>query len=204
VTLALLTHLPAAAFRGTRDYVHSTDIYEEILAGARAIGGTPDGPMDLRLRGRMTRRPAYHFRRGARAAAGNAAPASADIVLGGKAWTVEVLETDEPITARKPYDETPVWSRVRQEGETFRVNEDTGARPIETVTAIGVLLHRALFPPPPGKRWMLARLSLERPLDDRDSRHIAVSLDKRLGGSTTRTRLTGEDAVFGTMMFMLS
>ncbi len=202
MTPTSFSHLPPAAFRATRDYLHSTDIYEEILAGARSMGLALTGPVDLRMRSKITRRPIYHFRPRDLTSADPAA-SSADVVLGGVPCSVDVVETAEPVTARKPYDEAPIWSRTRHDGDTFTLDSDTGLRPIDTVAAIGVLLHKTLFPPPAGKRWMLVRLLTERPLDERDSRWLVVSLDKRFGASTTRTRIAGADGAFGTMMFIL-
>jgi len=196
------SHLPPAAFRGTRDYVHSTDIYEEILSGARSMGLVAAGPVDLRMRSRISRQPAYHFRPRNVTAASHAA-GSADIILGGEPWSIDIVETANPVTAHKPYDEDPVWSRTGQDGETFSFQSDAKLRPIETVTAIGVLLHKTLFPPPTGKRWLFARLLIDRLLDDRDSRRITVSLDSRLGAGTTRSRIAGDDGTFGSMMFIL-
>jgi hypothetical protein len=202
LTPVSFSHLPPTAFRAARDYVHSTDIYEEILAGARSMGLAPAGPVDLRMRSRMSRHPIYHFRLRDAAAAGHAA-ATADIVLGETPWSVDVIETPDPVTAHKPYDETPVWSRTRQDGESFSFESDPQLRPIETVTAIGVLLHKTLFPPPAGKRWLFARLLIDRLLDERDSRRVVVSLERRLGASTTRSRVAGDDGTFGSMMFIL-
>ncbi len=56
-----IVHIPPAALRGTRDYVHSTDLYEEIMAGAAAAGLAFAGPIDLKIAGKITRQPAYRF-----------------------------------------------------------------------------------------------------------------------------------------------
>ena len=50
-------HEPVAEFRGARDYVHSTDLYDEIVRGAEALGLNFAGPVDLRIKARITRQP---------------------------------------------------------------------------------------------------------------------------------------------------
>ena len=53
-------HAPFIALRGIRIYIHSTDLYDEILIGARAAGWPPvDGAIELRCRLPITTRPAF-------------------------------------------------------------------------------------------------------------------------------------------------
>jgi hypothetical protein len=191
---------PPAAFRGTRDYVHSTDIYEAIDWGARAAGFPPNGDIDLRMHAKIVNRPEYRFSPDPRDAAAGAA--TARMVLGGAQWWVEIAETGEPVSRRKSYDESAIWDAAVLAGNAISLGSDVGSRPIETVTALAVVLHKTLLPPEPGKRWLLARLLLKRPLAVHDARDATITLTKQLG-QVTRSVVAGSGGEFGEMTFIL-
>src|SRR5437016_2072823 len=54
-------HAPVLSFRGTRNYLHSTDLYPELIAGAAVCGWQADGAIDIRFKHRITTQVAFHF-----------------------------------------------------------------------------------------------------------------------------------------------
>ena len=202
-TPATFLHAPSAAFRGSRGYVHSTDLYEEILRGTAAAGLSFDGPVNLRIRQRMTRVPRYELLQG-----GGDAPAEfaalCHFSAGGAEWTWVVTETQQDVSDRKPYDESPASSCGRFSDRAVTISEETGLRPIEAVTALAVLLLNRELPPAAGQRWMLGQLALDRALRASDTRLLTIAIERKVGATMVRCAIVGEDGPFGSMMFILA
>ena len=195
-------HAPTFKFRGTRDYVHSTDMYTELLAGAGAAGFSPiDGIVDLGVRRWIRTQPEFHF--GAEAEEKNAPPAI--FRLGTRTGIVSgaIIASDRPVIGRNPYDESPIWNNVRIYGNRAEITADTGLRPIEVVTALCTFHHRRTYPPPVGKRWLLARLYLLRPLRPEDANAITISIDRIVGGVMTRSTIHAAMERVGEIDFIL-
>jgi hypothetical protein len=197
-------YAPDIAYRGTRSYVHSTDLYEEILTGCEHAGlGTADGPLALRFRRALRVQPDICFLtpgddRGADAAG------EFFLTIAGQQVIGMVRPTRRPMTRHKPYDERPIWERATLSGDTIVLREATGAAPIEVVTALGVLQHRTLYPPAPARRWMLGRIELVRPLIASDAGGVAITLRQQIGGRMTRSSIASDGAALGSMDFLLA
>jgi hypothetical protein len=199
---ASFTHSPTVAFRGARKYVHSTTLYEEILVGAKALGLDVDGPIELTVRRLMTMQPELRY--------SLAPPGVADdtrvgfgIEVGGVRWHGIVVDRGEPVVHRRPYDETPIWEHAVQEGKAIRLEQDTGMRPIEVVTALNLLLHRKLFSIAEGRHWYLARMYLARPLWSEDAQMVQLELARNFADRLTRSLITMGDRSIGYLEFML-
>jgi hypothetical protein len=192
---------PETRLRGTRDYVHSTDLYEQIVAGARAAGLSFHGPLDFRIRGKITHRPRFAYQLASLPADPNVVTCT--FTSGNENWMAVVSESDEIVTACKPYDEGPAAKHSIVVGLKASLNGQSGMRPIEALTALAVHLHKTSLPPPAGRRWMLGRLSTSRVLSERDGSLLTLDIDKQIGTSTTRTRITAHDGVIGSMIFIL-
>lgn len=191
-----------AAFRGSRDYVHSTDLYEEIIAGARQAGVVVEGPIDLRIRQKITHSPIYAFAPLADAP-DRRAPATCTYRSGVARWNVTIRESEQPVSTRKPYDESPAARCSRTDGRTIELVAPTGMRPIECLTALGVALHKTALPPPSGKRWMLGQLTLSRPLVAEDATWIRLAIVKIVGDGIARSTIVARDGEIGSMVFIL-
>lgn len=194
-------HEPAAAFRGSRNYIHSTDIYEEIVSGANAMNLLPTGKIDLHIRRKISNRPIYHFTR--RTFAREEDAAYAKIELSGSEWLIRVINTTYPVEATKAYEEQRIFDASLIAQNSIVLRRNIGMRPIEVVTALSVKLHRALFPPEPHQRWLLGRLELSRPLSTRDAEFVAVEVERRIAKSITRSRVIAEEGAIGSLTFML-
>ena len=199
----MTVYTPDVAYRGTRTYVHSTDLYAEILAGCEQLDlGIPDGPMQLRFRRALTAQPAICFT--ITVDDGGADPAVEFFVtIAGQRVAGMVRATTRPVTRRASYDERPIWDRAILRGTVIALREECAAAPIEVLTALAVLQHRALCPPAPGNRWMLGRLELARPLRSIDAGALEVTLCRQIGGRMTRSTIASDGAALGQMDFIL-
>jgi hypothetical protein len=195
------SHEPAAAFRGSRDYVHSTDIYEQIVAGANVMNLIPSGKIDLHIRRKISSRPTYQFSR--RAFPGEQDAAYANIELSGSEWLVQVISASQPVEATKAYDEQRIFDASVIEENSIALRRNIGMRPIEVVTALAVELHKALFPPGALQRWLLGRLEVSRPLGMRDAEFMAIEIERRIGKNITRSRVIAEEGAIGSLTFIL-
>jgi hypothetical protein len=197
-------YAPPMAFRATRDYMHSTDLYPAILEGASALGlGVVDGPVHLAIRRLISRQPVFHY--GDPAVPRDAGTAAGDFSLGIGDRVIEgvILQGAIPVAARKAYDETSIWREARIDGHRLSLSAaPSGATPIEIVTALAVLLHNRSLPPPAGEKWLLATLDLVRPLAAADGERIELEIERRLGAAVTRTRIRCTDAPVGAMAFV--
>jgi len=195
-------HAPIFKFRGARSYVHSTDLYQELVLGVAAAGLPPvDGAVELKLRLPITTQPELHFLTGD--SAGAASAGSFVLVISGRPIFGQIVATDRPVSERKTYDEDAIWSRSRIEGRCIALETGSGMLPIEVITALGVRLHKTLFPPSAGERWLLSKLNLVRPLEAGDAPTASVRIERTIGKSMTRCALAASDFHLGTMDFIV-
>ena len=110
-------YVPVLSFRAARNYLHSTDLYPELIAGAAISGWQVDGPIDIRFNRRISTQAAFHFG-GSSEESEESEAVTARFSLGVGQETVvgRILATKQPVTGRRPYDERPIWTneRVRQ------------------------------------------------------------------------------------------
>jgi hypothetical protein len=195
-------HAPAFKFRGTRDYVHSTDMYTELLVGAHAAGFSPiDGVVHLGVRRWITTHPEFHF--GLEPKDKTPCPATFQLGTGTRIVSGAIVASNRPVVGRTPYDESPIWGNARLDGNCAEIIGDTGMRPIEVVTALCAFHHRQTYPPPVGKRWLLARLFLGRPLQPQDTTAVTISIDRIVGHSMTRSTIRSPVGRLGELDFIL-
>jgi hypothetical protein len=191
------------AYRGARTYVHSTDLYIELMAAAKTLGLALDGPVDLRFKRAITTQVEFHFDGEVEAAEAGAAAVRFAIAAGDRTVFGRIVASDQPVTGRKPYDERRIWDVAQIEQRSVTLSDDTGCEPIEVVTALGVLLHNHAFKPPPGSRWLLSRLLLDRPLRKADAVEVKIAITHVIGRSMTRSSLATSEGPIGNLDFIL-
>jgi len=194
---------PLIVFRGARTYVHSTDLYIELMAATRELGLTLSGQVDLRIKRAITTQVEFHFDGEVELAEAGAAPAR--FAIGTRDQTVfgRIVATDRAVTARKPYDERRIWDLAHVDGRSVKMLGDSGCATIEVVTALGVLLHNTTLKPPEGSRWLLSRLALNRALRDADALEMTIAIAHAIGRTMTRSSLATSDGVVGSMDFIV-
>jgi hypothetical protein len=124
---------PDFAFRGSRNYLHSTTVMNELL---RLHDGAPGG-FDFRFDRRSDHQVRFQ----------DHAPAEGEVVVG--TWrdatgTVHIVERDARIERAEPYDEDGLASRLEFNGNVVDLPAELpGYTPLEAiVAAFKVLLRR--------------------------------------------------------------
>ena len=193
---------PPGVLRGVRNYVHSTDMYDSIMLGAEQANLSFEGPIELRIRSTILLQPRYIY-----LPASEHTPEAVAICKfksGEKSFVSVVIETESHITVRRKYDESPVTNKSKIIGLTAQLKDETGLRPIESLTSLGVHLHKIALPPKAGERWVLGQLFIRRCLSELDSSCLYLSIDKNIGSTMTRTSIEAHDGTLGFMTFMLA
>ena len=197
-----LIYLPQVAFRGTRNYVHSTTMYEQLIHGARSLGLQIGGPLDMRVSQLIRKQPRFLFTR-------DEIPGSAEQAAiisfhaGENRWSCVISERDENVEQSEIYNEGPIREKAVVEGPTIRLDGGVDAKPFEIVTSLTLQLHNALLSIPSDRKWYLARIQLERLLSDDDKERLRITLVKKSGIRLTRCVIASEDTAIGTIDFML-
>jgi hypothetical protein len=202
----LKTYHPSCRFRGERNYLHSTDLYASLLAGLESSGfGPATGGLRLTMRRVLRNAVATHYQK---LDEKPVVPQDSPIEFMVEAQAGRVAgwmsETDRAVTARSPYDEVTIRSLAVIEDDSIRMGGAPPNTAFEVATAMAVALHNALLPPSPGRKWMLGRVDLGRPLEKRDAEGMIVRMMQRLGGAFTRSAIVAQGQILGHMQFSLS
>ncbi len=195
-------HAPSVAFRAHRNYLHSTTLYEELMMGAQLGGLTVDGPIDLTTRRFLTVQPEFQYCLGLSELPDNP-PAVFSFHADSLRWHGTIVGRDDAVVDRRPYDETPIRQGAVLEGKSIWIDQETGVRPIEAVTALNLLLHQNLFSIAEGRHWYFARLHLKRPLRPDDARMVRLELIRNFASKMTRTAIRMRDGPIGYLEFIL-
>ena len=194
------THAPVVAFRGGRNYVHSTTLYKQIIIGADLAGLAIDGSMKLRVRRLVRFQPELHYSLDP-ASLNPDASATFSIQADGAVWYGAVIEQTVPVVEREPYDETPISSRALIDGVSIRIMGSSGMHPIEVIMSLTLLLHQRLFETEVTRKWYLAQLQLARPLSPEDGQQVQIEMKRKLGKMMTRSSVVVDDTSIGMVEF---
>lgn len=192
------------AFRGERNYLHGTDLYESLtrLPGlplnGRSLGITfharvlhqPDLVLLEKEDRSLRHDPAFR--------------GEMRIATGAEAVQAVLLESSRPVTAWRPCNEKAIAAHGEVDIETRRATLKgiPQGSAIEQVVFLNKKLH-LLALPHLGPKWMFARLELDAPLDFSAAGTLALHLSQVVGDRFTRTDIRRDGAPLGTLFFSL-
>lgn len=189
-------------FRGRRDYLHGTDIYEFMMN--LNAGGRRDGPVQLQFHTLLRRqgellvgveemaswrkRPEYR--------------GEGRFRIDGAFQQVILVETEQPVNRRKECNE----AEVTAEGEIDVVSRSgvlrarsTGSM-VERVVFLNKQLHAKVLPEVTGQ-WLFAKIELNRPLPKASECELKLVLRQVLGNRFTKAEIFIDDVSYGFIIF---
>lgn len=199
------TYRPQLILKGTRTYVHGTTLYQEILKGAAETGlGAPDGKIRIDLHKQLHRQADFvYLAPDEKADTPDAAVAGFTLGIGPDTVKGWVVPAGDAVTQSVPYDEDDILAHAEIADQIISLKDAPGFDPIEVTTCLAVKIHNTLSPPPEGQKWLLARVTLDRPFKDADIRDISLEVTRFVGGRFTESVITSADEKIGSFNFLL-
>ncbi len=167
-------------FKGSRAYVHGTDMHNCMLAQLNNSFDSSDlrslrltihrrtsaqGMLLLADVGEVMQRPQH-----------GVAEITATTPQGARhCW---LTETGEPVTGRYPYDEEEIVALCQIADNEISIAAKTDYTPVEVVVAMNKALHLHAINDTDIK-WLFTRLQLERPFQPKDALSFKVTLSRR-------------------------
>ena len=191
-------------FKGDRNYIHGTDMYNHMLEEAgKSINFSRFKRIKLSIHsiasnqcqlisgkpGELLSKPEHLI---------------ADLVVETPEGplTLMVVETDQSVNERYPYDEAKVEALCKIVDQKIEINEDSGYTPIEVAVAMNKQLHNHLLPSKDGK-WFFTRIDLDQPFRPEQSKHISIAFKHNFNNRLTKSELFSKGQTLGHIFFSL-
>ena len=191
-------------FKGSRDYLHGTDIYEA-LAGLTStnMGGAIDH-LQMSIHRFFSFEPDIYWLAGARAPA-RPGKAVVDFAVSGngKSAVGWLVETDRQVVCRVPYDEERIARHSAFQQDAISASGDAGCLPIEVTVSMTKHLHINKLRVPHG-RWVFTKLDLRRLFRDSDAAAITITLKENLYNRLTKSEIKVHGEAIGHIFFSLA
>lgn len=190
-------------FKGSRDYVHGTDMYDAIVGFAASRLPGEISAIQLGIHRFFRHAPdLVWFGDGRVPERTGAVVANFSMQSGGATHRGWLEDTTRPVACRKPYDEDRIGNMCRFEETTIVLEGTSEFRPIETIVAMTKQLHNRLYRVPAG-RWIFTKLDIRRPLVPADASFPTVSLLENLHNRLTKSEIGTAEGPIGHVYFSL-
>ena len=194
-------------FKGERDYVHGTDMYQKITEAIQKHAGGVMGigaeNLKLTIHDRVRQQCKLVI---GKQAMGMQRPDNPKVEFRYSKKTVELIgwfiETADSIEERYGYNEKAITDQCRITQKTVSVRSQTANSAIEVIVAMNKLLHMSLFPEVHG-HWFFTRLELKKTIDNVSGMNIKLKLLKNLRNHLTKTLIRIEEQNIGHIYFSL-
>ncbi|WOJ96931.1 hypothetical protein R0137_17065 [Congregibacter brevis] len=184
-------------FKGNRNYLHGSDIYNTVVR-----------ELSLRNGGRLKRLAFRSFSRTQVLLCWDT-PGEGSIKVGQGQWIADsgsefpfwIIETQVSIIEAYAFDEPSIVSKASIRDETLICDYHLGYSPIENIIALTKRLAYHLMPVSSGK-WIFGQLDLEADID-RDFRSIVIERQGHIANRFMRCSIHLDGAFVGNIRFIL-
>lgn len=186
------------AYKGTRTYLHGTDMYNAIMDNlGRSVPQHVRGPLKMVMHEFASNQLDMRYSIGLERCPKPENPRLEFFLSGDlSGW---LSESDRPVRTSRPYPESEIISGSRIEGQTIIAASGATYSPIEVLVSLTKHLHSSLRPGPLG--WAFTRLELSRPLEDGDRDTLKVELLHALGNRLTKSAVWAGGTPLGHIYF---
>jgi hypothetical protein len=190
-------------YKGSRTYLHGSDIFNALAQVATTVSGDASAYVEqliFRSFARngcdvTTERPL-----GTDRLVGQATFRAPGIEESVSAW---ILETNRPVTERRPFDEANLLAKVvlNVEARSARLLEHSAYTPIEELIALTKQLNYAVCPKVNGK-WVFGQLDLVEPLTG-GYQKLEIHMKSLITGRFSVNDVFVDGRSIGTMRFIV-
>lgn len=182
-------------FKGQRNYIHGSDIYNSISEELSELGYDYIKKLAFKSFAR------HQVRFTLDSAESTSAFAFGILSTAQDSQKFYLIETDEPVTDRYPYDEALITDKAVIAGSQITGKADNLYSVIENVIALTKQLNYQLSPDVSGK-WLFGQLDLKMALPV-EWRQIQISQKSCIANSFSRNLITIDGAAYGEIRFIV-
>lgn len=181
-------------FKGDRQYVHGTDIFDAIL---KHFSGAEMEFIDVKFNGVAESQLRLESGRGSSAR-------KVDLAYGqnGETKFWQLIETGEEVTERYEYDEELVSTNSIRTDNKIESKLDNQFSFIEYAVALNKRLLVELFPEKQGK-WYFTRIELKFLPDVEESGKLEITMTKNLSFKLTKSLISFNEVNVGNIYFSM-
>jgi hypothetical protein len=184
-------HVLDLPFKGSRDYLHSTDIYPALMELVREHIGS-----DAWVDALCLRRP---FRNWVLASFENSVSATGSFRVRNQSVTIagSLYETETPVTRGRPFDTSVVAASAEIESGSAKIVHPTpGVTPLEAF----VVLMKRLASEVNAGQWWFCQMNLDAPLSDQYP--LQVRITRNIGNNFLIYELSQANSPIGSARIM--
>lgn len=191
-------------YKGGRDYVHGTDMYNTIVerisaANPEVAGGTFTMTIHDIVRGQCQ---LVYSDWTAQALKPENSKVEFSFASGATRIIGWLVETAEAVTERYEYPESEIIQKCFVDGKTVKIDSETPYSAIEVLVAINKHLHLSVLQNAVGK-WFFTRLELERLLRPEDASRFQLELVKNMHNRLTKSEILSDGRRIGHIFFSI-
>lgn len=191
-------------YKGSRTYVHGTDMYNTACRYLHASGISSVQNIDFAIHRLTTNNLKTHVWPVEEIPPDYDPSVSLRFAQGGQQFVMGLFETDVPITCRYPYDEDSIAqsSTLSPQNRSIALQNSTPYTSIEVIVALNKVLMQTLFADVPGK-WYFTRLRLKEELPVATNSAFLLKQTRSLGSRLTQSQIFMNEVSIGDIFFSL-
>ena len=189
-------------FRGSRNYLHGTDIYPAILNTVeQEVGGAISGPVSISFKGFSdTQFDLILFEDADTFSKPEASVVYFDVAINNKHVQGWLVQSSRPVIDRTPFDEDAICVNMALGSDSLMNTSKFDLPAIDVLIPMTKFMHQSLLPAE-NSRWILSKLELDRPLTETDIAGLRINLIQNLGNRLTKSLVTSYDKPIGHIYF---
>src|ERR1041385_2779991 len=187
-------------FKGAREYLQGPDIYNALFEWVIANGANPPiSDVDLSIHRIVSRQldvvEAFTVNSAARAAA------TCSFTERGARRHLALIETEQPVTERYPYDEDSIVRQmvIDAPARSGKLSTNPGFSPIEIWVAMTKAVHIGVFGP--SIKWLFVRARLEAHIPTFESGDWTTTIAASFRDKLTRNEIAHDGKKVGDIFF---
>lgn len=195
---------PELGFKGDRDYLHGTDIYESAIKSLTHVGHLSPQNIDLMFHRLVRTQLSAELCLKSQSSQASPPDAVLSFRSGGEQSQLRLTESGSPISARNVYDEKLISaaSRLSIKSKSIELDNRLQYSSIEIIVALNKFLLCSLFTELNGK-WLFVRLVSDQKLTSSKDAHFAITLVHIMANKFTKSTFTINQRQSGQIFFSL-
>ena len=187
-------------YKGERDYIHSTDIYQELVSNL-VESGESIKLFSLSIH-KIIRNQCDIIVTESRENIDTKNKVAQFLIQKNVKILGYLSESNKVVNCRYEYNEELMENSIKIVENTIIQTEDISFKPIELISYMTKILHNKLLPPY-GKKWMFTKVETAELFNDANKNRYKIKLNNNFNNKLTKSEIIYSNKIVGHIYFSL-